>query len=139
MAKGRLLLVVNLHASRAKASLGGAVACLAGSGFDLDIRQSADGDSLASVIRDCAGSADAIVVAGGDGTVNGAIPALIEAKKPVGILPFGTANDLALTLGIPVDPVAAAERDRRPARPAGSTSARSTTPTSSTSPASVSR
>lgn len=108
MTKGRLLLVVNLHASRAKASLGGAVACLAGHGFDLDIRQSADRDSLAGVIRDCAGGVDAIVVAGGDGTVNGAIPALIEAGKPVGILPLGTANDLALTLGIPVDPVAAA-------------------------------
>jgi YegS/Rv2252/BmrU family lipid kinase len=106
--KGRLLLVVNLHASRAKASLGGAVAFLATRGFDLDIRQSADRQSLSSVIRDCAGSADAIVVAGGDGTVNGAIPALIEAKKPVGILPFGTANDLALTLGIPAEPIAAA-------------------------------
>jgi len=106
--KGRLLVVVNLHASRAKASFGAAVACLAESGFDLDIRQSGDRDSLASVIRDCAGSVDAIVVAGGDGTVNGAIPALIEAGKPIGILPFGTANDLALTLGIPVDPVAAA-------------------------------
>jgi diacylglycerol kinase (ATP) len=99
VARGRLLLVVNLHASRAKASLGGAVACLAGSGFDLDIRQSADRQSLSNVIRECAGSADAIVVAGGDGTVNGAIPALIEAGKPVGILPFGTANDLARTLG----------------------------------------
>lgn len=108
MAKGRLLVVVNLRASRAKASFGGAIACLAGNGFDLDIRQSADRDSLASVIRECAGSADAIVVGGGDGTVNGAIPALIEAEKPVGILPFGTANDLALTLGIPADPVAAA-------------------------------
>jgi len=108
VSKGRLLVVVNLHASRAKASFGGAVGCLAEQGFDLDIRQSEDGDSLASVIRDCAGSVDAIVVAGGDGTVNGAIPALIEAGKPVGILPFGTANDLALTLGIPADPVAAA-------------------------------
>jgi diacylglycerol kinase (ATP) len=108
VARGRFLVVVNLHASRANASLGGAVACLAGSGFDLDIRQSADRDSFANVIRDCGGSADAIVVAGGDGTVNGAIPALIEANKLIGILPFGTANDLARTLGIPVDPVAAA-------------------------------
>jgi YegS/Rv2252/BmrU family lipid kinase len=109
VAKGRLLLVVNLHASRAKASLGGAVACLTGNGFDLDIRQSTDRDSLSNVIRECAGHVDSVVVAGGDGTVNGAIPALIEARKPVGILPFGTANDLARTLGIPADPVAAAE------------------------------
>lgn len=108
MAKGRLLVVVNLHASRAEASLGGAVSSLASRGFDLDIRQSQDRDSLASVIRACAGQVDAIVVAGGDGTVNGALPALIEARRPLGILPFGTANDLALTLGIPAEPLAAA-------------------------------
>jgi YegS/Rv2252/BmrU family lipid kinase len=103
----RLLLAVNLHASRAKASLGTAVAILADHGFDLDIRQSSDRESLARLIGTCAEGCDAIVVAGGDGTVNGALPALIEAGKPVGILPFGTANDLARTLGIPVDPVAA--------------------------------
>lgn len=108
MAKGRLLVVVNLHASRAGESLGDAVAFLTARGFDLDIRQSADRESLANLIRDCAVSVDAIVVAGGDGTVNGALPALIEARKPVGILPFGTANDLALTLGIPAEPLAAA-------------------------------
>lgn len=108
MAKGRLLVVVNLHASRAERMIGGALAYLAVHGFDLDIRQSADRTALADVVRHCSGEVDAIVVAGGDGTVNSAIPALIEAGKPVGILPFGTANDLALTLDIPADPLAAA-------------------------------
>jgi len=108
VSKGRLLVVVNLKASRAQRMVGGALAYLAVAGFDLDIRQSTSRKSLAGVIRDCAKDVDAIIVAGGDGTVNGAIPALIEAGKPVGILPFGTANDLALTLGIPSDPLAAA-------------------------------
>jgi YegS/Rv2252/BmrU family lipid kinase len=105
----RLLVVINLHASRARQCIGSALTSLAESGFDLDIRQSGDRGALADVVRACAGDADGVVVAGGDGTVNGAIPALIEAGKPVGILPFGTANDLALTLGIPADPLAAAE------------------------------
>ncbi len=108
MAKRRLLVVVNLHASRAERLIGGAVACLAVHGFDLDIRQSPDRKALADVVRRCSADVDAIVVAGGDGTVNSAIPALIEAGKPVGILPFGTANDLALTLDIPSDPLEAA-------------------------------
>ncbi len=108
MVKGRLLVVVNLKASRAQRMVGDALAYLAVHDFDLDIRQSASRESLAEVIRGCAEGNDAIVVAGGDGTVNGAIPALIAAAKPVGILPFGTANDLALTLGIPADPLAAA-------------------------------
>jgi YegS/Rv2252/BmrU family lipid kinase len=59
-------------------------------------------------ISDGGPSVDAIVIAGGDGTLNGAIPALIGQGKPVGVLPMGTANDLARTLGIALDPVAAA-------------------------------
>jgi diacylglycerol kinase (ATP) len=50
-----------------------------------------------------------VVIAGGDGTINSALPALIAAQKPFGIIPLGTANDLARTLGIPADPAAAAE------------------------------
>ena len=104
----RLLVIVNLHASRAEQSVGTALACLTEEGFDLDVRQSSDRGSLTRLVRECATGVDAIVIAGGDGTVNGAIGALIEARKPVGILPFGTANDLALTLGISADPIAAA-------------------------------
>ena len=43
------------------------------------------------------------VVGGGDGTINAAAFGVIEAGLPLGILPMGTANDLARTLGIPSD------------------------------------
>jgi YegS/Rv2252/BmrU family lipid kinase len=49
-----------------------------------------------------------IVVAGGDGTVNSCLPALLKCDCTVGIIPLGTANDLARTLGLPIDPVEAA-------------------------------
>ena len=55
------------------------------------------------------GRVDAVVVAGGDGTLNAAAPGLMAAELPFGIVPLGTANDLARTLAIPSDPVAAAE------------------------------
>jgi len=50
---------------------------------------------------------DRILVGGGDGTINRLLPQLLAAALPVGIIPLGTANDLARTLGIPEDPVEA--------------------------------
>jgi len=40
------------------------------------------------------------VLAGGDGTINGALPILIQADRPVGILPMGTVNVLGRDLGL---------------------------------------
>lgn len=45
---------------------------------------------------------DAVIAAGGDGTVIGAIPLALERGVPLGIVPLGTFNDLARTLGIPL-------------------------------------
>jgi diacylglycerol kinase (ATP) len=49
------------------------------------------------------GDIDRVVLGGGDGTLNGAIPGLLQTGLPLGILPLGTANDLARSLGIPLD------------------------------------
>ncbi|MCU4179191.1 diacylglycerol/lipid kinase family protein [Bosea sp. BH3] len=40
------------------------------------------------------------VIAGGDGTINGVLPILIQAGRPVGILPMGTVNVLGRDLGL---------------------------------------
>jgi YegS/Rv2252/BmrU family lipid kinase len=52
---------------------------------------------------------DLVVVGGGDGTLLTAIDGLLETKLPLAILPLGTFNELARTLGVPtgVDGVAA--------------------------------
>jgi YegS/Rv2252/BmrU family lipid kinase len=50
-----------------------------------------------------AGAVDFVVLGGGDGTMNAAAPAPMETGLPLGILPLGTANDLARTLSIPTD------------------------------------
>lgn len=49
-----------------------------------------------------------VVAAGGDGTIHAVAQGLINTNVPLGILPMGTGNDLARTLGIPSDPVLAA-------------------------------
>ncbi|MGA8097035.1 MAG: YegS/Rv2252/BmrU family lipid kinase [Candidatus Cybelea sp.] len=46
---------------------------------------------------------DAIVVAGGDGTLTREIPRAIALGVPIGVVPLGTFNDLARTLAIPLD------------------------------------
>ncbi|RYG60695.1 MAG: lipid kinase [Alphaproteobacteria bacterium] len=46
---------------------------------------------------------DRVIVGGGDGTLNAAARGLMASGLPLGILPLGTANDLARTLGIPND------------------------------------
>jgi diacylglycerol kinase (ATP) len=50
----------------------------------------------------------AVVVVGGDGSAHAALQAVAGTATPLAILPAGTGNDLALALGVPLDPVAAA-------------------------------
>lgn len=50
---------------------------------------------------------DMVIVGGGDGTLNAIADILVETKLPLGIIPLGTANDLARTLEIPVNIVEA--------------------------------
>src|SRR3984885_8177339 len=51
--------------------------------------------------------ADLVVAVGGDGTVRGCAEGLADTGVPLGIVPHGTANLLARTLGIPGHPRAA--------------------------------
>lgn len=44
--------------------------------------------------------ADAVIVAGGDGTLRAMLPHLLARDLPVAILPLGTANNVARSLGI---------------------------------------
>lgn len=59
--------------------------------------------AFAEAIRQKAHALDLVIIAGGDGSLNAALPALIDTGTPLGVLPMGTANDAARTLGIPLD------------------------------------
>ena len=52
---------------------------------------------------------DLIVIGGGDGTISTAVPQLLELERPFAVLPLGTANDFARTIGLPPDPLEAAK------------------------------
>jgi diacylglycerol kinase (ATP) len=66
-------------------------------------------ENLTRIIAGKAADVRAVIVAGGDGTLNAAAQGLIDTGLPLGILPMGTANDLARTLAIPTDLDAAAQ------------------------------
>ncbi len=61
------------------------------------------GMDASAVIDVHAKEVDRVIVGGGDGTLNAAARGLMASGLPLGILPLGTANDLARTLGIPSD------------------------------------
>lgn len=46
---------------------------------------------------------DFVVLAGGDGTVRKIAKALLDENLPIGLLPMGTANNIAKTLGLSTD------------------------------------
>jgi diacylglycerol kinase (ATP) len=60
------------------------------------------------LVRRHRGQADFVTVFGGDGTIREAVAGMVEEPIPLGIIPFGTVNVLALDLGIPTNPIAAA-------------------------------
>lgn len=105
----RLLLIVNRHARNGGASLEEALDILRDGGRDVVEHRCGPGERLADVIRARAAEGfSAVVLGGGDGTLNAAAPALKDSGLPMGILPLGTANDLARSLGIPADAADAA-------------------------------
>lgn len=55
------------------------------------------------------GDVAAVVIAGGDGTVNGAAAAAVEVDGVLSVLPLGTFNHFARDLGIPVELADAAQ------------------------------
>lgn len=98
---GRLLGSKGSHAARRIAQL-----CKE-AGVEAEVHPSQPRHFAEQVMRAARNGADAVVVAGGDGTIRTAAKLLAGTDKPLGILPLGTRNRLARALGIPVDPAAA--------------------------------
>lgn len=81
-------------------------------GFRPDMPDLDSPDAFPDAIRAAAGSDDPpalVLVGGGDGTLSAVADAMADTGLTLGILPLGTANDLARTLGLPFDPAAALE------------------------------
>ena len=60
-------------------------------------------------LEDVATEVDLVVAVGGDGTVAETLTAIDGSRTPVGIIAGGSTNIIALELGVPADPAAAAD------------------------------
>jgi len=108
-ARGSILLLANPRSGRAELGVAAAVAVFEHHGFRVVQAAPESAGAMAREIAERGAGFDAVVVAGGDGTANVAAAAAAAIDRPLGLLPMGTANDLAHTLGIPIDARAAAE------------------------------
>ena len=101
----RVLIIVNPAAGRrqsAERRLRRFVAALERQGCDAVVRRAGprlgDAERLA---HEAEADFDAIVAAGGDGTVQAVVNGLSGRPTPIGVLPLGTANVLAREIGLP--------------------------------------
>ncbi len=97
----RALLLVNRHSRQGQQRLPEAISCLEKLGFNLIEESTEHPQHVPEVIQKYKHQVDMIIIGGGDGSLNAAVDALVNTQLPLGILPLGTANDLARTLGIP--------------------------------------
>ena len=103
----RALMLVNPGARRGGETLDGLVAKLRAAGVAVRQAPLGSAEEIERSIR--AEAVDCAVVCGGDGSLCRAAPGVLATGAELGILPMGTANDLARTLHIPDDLEAAAD------------------------------
>ena len=103
-----VVLVTSPHAGSSQA-LEPTLATLRKLGFSIAERlEIKDLDRLPALIRAEGGSPRLVVAAGGDGTVGAVADCLANTDNVLDVLPLGTSNDFARSLGIPTAPDQAA-------------------------------
>jgi diacylglycerol kinase (ATP) len=104
----KALLAINRNSRSGRLGIGTAAERLKAGGVDLIEAACERAGDLSPCIVSHRDEVDCVIVAGGDGTINAASRGLIETGLPLGVLPMGTANDFARSIGVPDDLEAAA-------------------------------
>jgi diacylglycerol kinase (ATP) len=99
----RALLIINNKSRSGSSDIQIAIDRLKSRGIDIIEGRPERSDHIAKLIHQYRGDVDCVIIGGGDGSMNAAASALVETQLPLGVLPMGTANDLARTLNIPAD------------------------------------
>ncbi|MDQ3951497.1 MAG: diacylglycerol kinase family lipid kinase [Actinomycetota bacterium] len=104
----RVLLIVNARAGSVRARTKEVIAKALSADFKLDVADTMSRNHASELAADAVDRGfDAVIAFGGDGTVNEAAQALVGTRVALGVLPGGSTNVMARSLGIPRDPVEA--------------------------------
>ena len=101
----KVLLIINPCAGKNSKRAGALdiMSKLQSGAFDFEVRTTRCQGDATTIVREIGEDFDMIICCGGDGTLNETINGLMKLNKrvPVGYIPSGSTNDLAVTLGIP--------------------------------------
>ncbi len=110
----RLLFFVNPNAGHTeiRTSLMDVLQIFSQGGYEVTVHMTSGPRDLTRQILTRGSQFDLVVCCGGDGTLNEAVSGLMalpaDRRPPLGYIPGGTVNDVASTLGLSKEPVAAA-------------------------------
>lgn len=100
----RAMLVVNATSRRGEAAFEEARDKLTAAGLDLiDAHVVHDPQVMEPVVKAAIAKAPMVIVGGGDGTLSSVVDHFVGKDTVFGVLPLGTANSFARTLGLPLD------------------------------------
>jgi diacylglycerol kinase (ATP) len=99
----RALLLINPLARRGADGAEEIAEALRHAGLSLVVELSADPAAYLRLIHQHAGEVERVIVAGGDGSLSAAVQGLVDLGLPLAILPLGTANNFARSIGLPLD------------------------------------
>ena len=101
----KAVIVVNVHSRRGEEAFEMSCAKLQEAGVEVIARHPVDDpDSMRPIVREAiADGAPMIVVGGGDGSLSTVVDDFMGTETVFAVLPLGTANSFARTLGLPLD------------------------------------
>ena len=100
----KAILVVNAHSRKGRDAFGEARDKLAMAGVELiDCHAVEDPEKMDATVKAAIAKAPMVIVGGGDGSLSSTVDHFLGQDTVFAILPLGTANSFARTLGIPLE------------------------------------
>ncbi len=104
------LLIINPHSRNGQSvALEAAVQLLEDSGIEVSAWESESEKHMISLIENYDRKDGVVIIGGGDGTISSALHAIYTGQRTLAVLPMGTANDFARSIGMPQNLSAAAQ------------------------------